>query len=239
MDITFSCTKCGQHIVIDEVGAGLLVQCPKCNQSLTVPRVATASQPSMAILANQIEQASRFPWRWIALGAVGVVTVLVVSIAFKHWQPRQTWVQEYTTTLKSPISKPTAFAGQARSQVLAIHTGEVVEVRRRRTEGLPHTPYVLFDRPWDDGAEDVRSCEVVGIPIAGLVVEMTYTFLGAFPPEIAKEYRMVFVAGYPKEKSIAQSDTFRGTFRRDGTVDLKDRNGVMHRLPRWVYVSGR
>lgn len=36
MDITFNCDKCGQSIVIDEAGAGLQVQCPKCSESLTV-----------------------------------------------------------------------------------------------------------------------------------------------------------------------------------------------------------
>ena len=37
MDIEFNCDKCGQQIVIEEAGAGLTVQCPKCNQSLLVP----------------------------------------------------------------------------------------------------------------------------------------------------------------------------------------------------------
>ena len=34
MDITFNCTRCGQSIVIDEAGAGLAMQCPKCGQPL-------------------------------------------------------------------------------------------------------------------------------------------------------------------------------------------------------------
>ena len=37
MDISFDCGKCGQHIVVDEAGAGLQVQCPKCGERLTVP----------------------------------------------------------------------------------------------------------------------------------------------------------------------------------------------------------
>jgi len=36
-DITFNCGWCGQHIVIDEAGAGLAIDCPKCGKSLTVP----------------------------------------------------------------------------------------------------------------------------------------------------------------------------------------------------------
>lgn len=37
MDITFNCNKCGQNIAIDEAGAGLGVECPKCGQPLEVP----------------------------------------------------------------------------------------------------------------------------------------------------------------------------------------------------------
>jgi len=45
MDIQFSCSKCGQHIAIDESGAGVQVQCPKCGQNLIVP----ASSPKVTI----------------------------------------------------------------------------------------------------------------------------------------------------------------------------------------------
>ena len=37
MDIKFECRNCGQHIVIDEGGAGLTVQCPNCNGNCVVP----------------------------------------------------------------------------------------------------------------------------------------------------------------------------------------------------------
>jgi Holliday junction resolvasome RuvABC ATP-dependent DNA helicase subunit len=37
MDITFNCDQCGQNIVIDEAGAGLATECPRCGQPLTVP----------------------------------------------------------------------------------------------------------------------------------------------------------------------------------------------------------
>ncbi len=42
MDITFSCSSCGQHISVDESGGGAVVQCPSCGQSLTVPKPVTA-----------------------------------------------------------------------------------------------------------------------------------------------------------------------------------------------------
>ena len=37
MDITFNCDQCGQSIVIDEAGAGSVVDCPKCRKPLEVP----------------------------------------------------------------------------------------------------------------------------------------------------------------------------------------------------------
>ena len=37
MDISFNCNQCGQQIVIDEAGVGLVTDCPKCGEPLTVP----------------------------------------------------------------------------------------------------------------------------------------------------------------------------------------------------------
>lgn len=46
MDISFTCTQCGQNIVIDEAGAGMSVQCPSCSLSLEVPGLqAGKAQP--------------------------------------------------------------------------------------------------------------------------------------------------------------------------------------------------
>src|SRR5208282_4876788 len=43
MDIEFSCTHCGQSLSIDESGAGITVDCPKCNNPVYVP----SKQPSL------------------------------------------------------------------------------------------------------------------------------------------------------------------------------------------------
>jgi uncharacterized protein YjbI with pentapeptide repeats len=42
MDISFSCDKCGQNMVVDEAGAGIIVPCPGCNQQLTIPSAQPA-----------------------------------------------------------------------------------------------------------------------------------------------------------------------------------------------------
>jgi uncharacterized Zn finger protein len=45
MDIHFSCSACGLHMVIEEEGAGMVVQCLDCGCDLNVPK-ATESQPN-------------------------------------------------------------------------------------------------------------------------------------------------------------------------------------------------
>jgi hypothetical protein len=46
MDISFTCTKCGQKILIDEAGAGMSVPCPTCDLSLEVPGLQAAESHS-------------------------------------------------------------------------------------------------------------------------------------------------------------------------------------------------
>jgi transcription elongation factor Elf1 len=44
MNIAFNCDKCGQHVVIDETGAGMTVPCPTCGADLTVPIAGSVSE---------------------------------------------------------------------------------------------------------------------------------------------------------------------------------------------------
>ena len=41
MDIYFSCASCGHHMVIDEAGAGMIVECPECGRDTPVPKSGT------------------------------------------------------------------------------------------------------------------------------------------------------------------------------------------------------
>lgn len=38
-DISFSCVHCGQHLVVDQSGAGAVVPCPSCAQEITIPKL--------------------------------------------------------------------------------------------------------------------------------------------------------------------------------------------------------
>ncbi len=61
MDITFSCDKCGQSIVVDGAGAGVDVECPNCHQPLRVPSAESKTGKVLhdvrQWLGSRIEQA--------------------------------------------------------------------------------------------------------------------------------------------------------------------------------------
>jgi hypothetical protein len=67
MDISFDCPGCGQHLVIDEAGAGLVVQCPQCARDVTVPhRPGTEPASSAAPSIDSREDKERtVALKWI------------------------------------------------------------------------------------------------------------------------------------------------------------------------------
>jgi uncharacterized protein YbaR (Trm112 family) len=44
MDIRHTCPYCKQHVVVDEAGGGMEIECPGCHNRLTIP--ATAQGPA-------------------------------------------------------------------------------------------------------------------------------------------------------------------------------------------------
>jgi DNA-directed RNA polymerase subunit RPC12/RpoP len=52
MDIEFDCSNCGQHLVVDNSAEGMTVDCPKCNQPLTVPPPSQKKCPFCAEVIN-------------------------------------------------------------------------------------------------------------------------------------------------------------------------------------------
>jgi DNA-directed RNA polymerase subunit RPC12/RpoP len=69
-DIKFSCSQCGQHITCDEPWAGHQIQCPTCQNTITVPQAP--SPPRAPVAASLVPQppASRLPK--LAAGATQV-----------------------------------------------------------------------------------------------------------------------------------------------------------------------
>jgi hypothetical protein len=66
MDIYFFCGSCGQHMVIDDAGTGLIIQCPQCGNDVTVPgptelKLAPPPQPAAAAHAEK-DQTVALKW---------------------------------------------------------------------------------------------------------------------------------------------------------------------------------
>jgi uncharacterized Zn finger protein len=52
MDIRFICPACEHHMVIDEAGAGLVIQCTECGQDVRVPNPVEPKPEPGAAPAN-------------------------------------------------------------------------------------------------------------------------------------------------------------------------------------------
>jgi DNA-directed RNA polymerase subunit RPC12/RpoP len=51
MDIVFNCPNCEQELAVDQSGAGSQIECPACNQPITIPatgKVTTGAIPPVA-----------------------------------------------------------------------------------------------------------------------------------------------------------------------------------------------
>jgi hypothetical protein len=57
MDISFNCAHCNQRLAVDELGAGMTVNCPNCNQPVEIPHSA-APPPPVPIPVPAIQQAT-------------------------------------------------------------------------------------------------------------------------------------------------------------------------------------
>ena len=86
MDISFNCEKCGQNIVIDETGAGQLVDCPKCGRPLEVPRQITAPIVSVPPPPQRQPPSSVMKWEYktIKVQTKGIVTVRFDEAQLDH-----------------------------------------------------------------------------------------------------------------------------------------------------------
>ena len=117
MDITFTCTYCGQPIVVDEAGAGVAVQCPECGGTLTIPQTVTESRlksdvPPIAPPTTSTAQPARLPQTipgtspqdlgrpqpaylsWLLTGILAVIGAVTGLVGFIDATGSQTVFQE-------------------------------------------------------------------------------------------------------------------------------------------------
>lgn len=50
-DIKFNCPRCEQHLSVDDEAAGMLVECPTCQQQIQVPEVESVDPPPSPVPA--------------------------------------------------------------------------------------------------------------------------------------------------------------------------------------------
>src|SRR5262245_41438944 len=49
-DLRFECPNCGQHVAVEETGAGMTVNCASCNQRIEIPRTTTPPPPPIPLV---------------------------------------------------------------------------------------------------------------------------------------------------------------------------------------------
>ena len=64
-DISFSCPKCQQHLVVDEAGAGIQVPCPNCKTSITIPSKESLMLESLTPKAKRLAAEKPKAWEYL------------------------------------------------------------------------------------------------------------------------------------------------------------------------------
>lgn len=89
-DLTFRCSKCEQHLEVAEEGAGQLVECPTCKNTIEIPHPKrTPPMPASSAMSPELERhvgnpvvqwwMSR-PWAPRILGVLGSLLILLFAV---------------------------------------------------------------------------------------------------------------------------------------------------------------
>ncbi len=259
MNISFYCYKCGQHIVIDEAGVGISIQCPKCGQNLSVP-------PENAQQAAMLTSERTLPLGWI-IAAASMMVILFLAVAtcavlykYSSLRTRQDSQSPLTKTgsaTGTSLSKPVGQQEGKSMDVLAapsINTSTAKPARETTNGGevVVQSGRVMAIHK---GEPQTENGLVVVVPVYGYRTIFTPgeagtgSSYGAFSSPGAMTQRdpikvrqvqgerLIAVVKHPREDSIAEGDAFCANLRHEGTVEWKDTQGRLRRLPRWVYVS--
>lgn len=135
-DIVFKCRSCGKHLVVDEAGAGVKIDCPDCKTPLTIP---TAGSPAccwscgyvLAVALSLADEELNCPNCKIALPAI------VKSRAIPLGEPSQRPSQARPTAKPETLC-PSCKKGTDPKARFCAHCGE--KLRPDATDRPPESP---------------------------------------------------------------------------------------------------
>jgi hypothetical protein len=79
MDICFNCPHCGQHLSVEQRGAGMIVNCPSCQQQIEIPHAAAPQMLVPVHVGGRMKIYLRVLGIFAAIIALLVFFVLVFS----------------------------------------------------------------------------------------------------------------------------------------------------------------
>ena len=223
MDISFYCEECGQHIVVDQGGAGLNIACPGCQQSLTIPAQPQSATPPVllsplpAVAPAPITKrgSSRIAWLFLAAGMFAGVVITIGAVAVMwHLSTKGTpGTANHQLPTRSQVSKTASrvVRQQAPEQMLPRQSAQV---KRDDSEvenaASPNTKKADLDelkwqKDWTEfGRKLARTLGISGatlrdadIPFAGKQVEWVGEVATISHPDAKQKYGSILMKMAP------------------------------------------
>jgi hypothetical protein len=133
MDITFSCKSCGQSIVIDEAGAGQLVDCPRCGATVEVPykseSLDNAALPSLP--SDRNVGVGRWLGKALIAFVIGTLIVGGVFSAHKIWKDREAAQAEAVRAEAAEAAKAEAERAKQAEEAKAAQEAKLIQDKEK------------------------------------------------------------------------------------------------------------
>jgi hypothetical protein len=170
MDIIFNCPKCEQELEVDSSGAGSEIECPACEETITIPQVGTKGTRT-----SGADSSSSIP---ITAGS-GPVNPIATSAAAKIERHLKVPVRATTESL---IAKPLPPL-----EVAAKDTDKKIRVRTIRHTDCIEVGHDKFDEVVTNFLVKIGESNIVNIS------PLTYTHLDIGSQKLMTEYAVLVV----------------------------------------------
>ena len=139
MDIIFDCPKCGQELAVDIAGAGTEIECPSCNEKITIPQESTKPASGGTIIIGQ-------PTNPIASSAAAKIE--------KHLKVP---LRDKPSELLVKKTQPQAIISKGADKKVRVHT-----IRHASCVELGHDK---FDEKTTDFLNEIGEANLIGVHI--------------------------------------------------------------------------